>query len=355
MDRTQRLLNDFLRIQSPPIPDGHNPPLGNLGLTAHGVQGGEIAGNGGSLLLDSDQFVSNAFGLYFGVHEDHWGEITSTFGKEIVDIFGAWQDAPVNLLVTVANRRLRQMVVLLDIPFQEWLSSPNGWRWILVRAGISDDRPRPLRMPNDGCDIVVQFVLREDLQEKFRIRGRPWRKGHWLARVKVKVSASRGSGLAPRPLTPEIREAFNLGNQCTSYIDFRGDPSGLCMQFDLSDVLSVYVDENILKNAGRVKPNGETENPAGDAMFARLVMDTYRTLIFSLWKDEELDAFDVDDEQHRYTFTYSVLERVASYANTSVEEALNILKESPSRFSSLVEGSLNLLGSDNKILDLGGR
>ncbi len=210
-------------------------------------------------------------------------------------------------------------------------------------------------MPGDGSEILVQFVLSSELPERFRIQGRPWRKGSWLARVKINVAASKGSGLAPRPLTPEVREAFNLGQQCTSYIDFRGDPSGLCMERDLSEVLSVYIDMDLLERAGRVKPSGELENPAGDSIFARLVMDTYRTLVFALWRDDELETFDVDDEQHRYTFTYSMLQRVATYANVSIEEALNILKESPSRFCSMIEGSLNLLSSDNRLLGIGGR
>lgn len=355
MDETQRLLNDFLRLQSPPIPDGFIPPLGALALDPYGVNTGSIAGKGGTLVLDAEQYVTNSFGLYFGVHDDHWAEFTSTVGSELDKIFGRRQDAPVNLLVTVANRRLRQLVVLLDIPFQDWISSQQEWRWILVKAGNSKERPRPLRMPNDGCEIVVQFVLREDLDERFKVQGRPWRKGSWLARASIRVTAGKGTGLAPRPLTQEIRDAFSLGDRCTSFIDFRGEPSGLCMQRDLSDVLSVFIDEDLLSTAGRMKPNGESANLAGSPIFTRLVMDTYRTLIFALWNDEELDAFDVDDEQHRYTFTYSMLVRVATYANIAIEEALNILKDSPSRFSSLVEGSLDLLSSDNQLLELGGR
>ena len=354
MDETQKLLNDYLRIQSPPIPDGFIPPLGALALTPYGVNTGSIAGNGGTLVLDAEQYVSNSFGLYFGVHEDHWGDFTSTVGREIDKIFGRRQDAPVNLLVTAINRRLKQLVVLLDIPFQDWISSSQEWRWNLVKAGDSAERPRPLRMPNDGCDVVLQFVLREDLPERFRVRGRPWRKGSWLARATIKVTAGKGSGLAPRPLTPEIRKVYGLGDRCTSFIDFRGEPSGLCMHRDLSDVLSVYIDENLLSTAGQMKPNGESANPAGSSIFARLVMDTYRTLVFALWNDEDLDQFDVDDEQHRYTFTYSMLDRVASYSNISIEEALNILKDSPSRFSSLVEGSIDILSSDSQLLQLGG-
>ena len=350
MDRTQRILAEKLRVQCPRIPDGHEPLLGNQALLPHGVTGGAIAAPGGTLLLDMDQYTSATIGLYFGTHDFDWGEITRVAMDEIESIFGRLADAPVNLLVTVTNTRLRMKEVLVDLPIGDWLG--GSWRFDLVSAGGSSSRPRPMKMPQDGCSIHLQFVLRSDLPEKLRIQGRPWRKGSWLAKWEVKMTANRGSGLAPRPLTEEVRRLHGLGDACSSFVDIRGENSGICMASDLAEFLTVYIDIGLLAAASELKVNGEPVRPASNPLLGRIVMDVYRSLVFALNVDEELDSFDVEEDDHRRTFTYHLLSRVGEYAEVSAAEALNILKDQPNRFVALLEGSLRLLELDRSLLEL---
>lgn len=351
LDGTQKLLGEKLRVQSPRIPDGCLPAEGNQGLKPHGVPDGAIAAPGGTLLLDADQYTTNTVGLYFGLNDGDWSEISRKVGEEIDAIFGNRVDAPVNLLVTVTNTRLRMSHVVMEMPLTDWMYGET-WRFDLVHAGASPDRPRPLRMPQDGCAITVQFVLRSDLPEAFRRQGRPWRKGSWLAKWVVKVAANRGSGLAPRPLNAEVRRLRGLGDLCTSFIDLRSERSGICMAADLDEVVTVYIDEALLRSVSTLRRNGQPELPASDSLLNRIVMDTYRALIFAITSDEELDSFDVDEDDHKRTFTFHLLKRVSDYAKISEAEALNVLRDQPNKFIALLEGNLNLLASDNHLLTL---
>jgi len=355
MDGTQSELNKLLRVQSPRIPDGHNPPEGNLALVPHGVKDGSIVSPGKTLLLDSDQYTTNTIGLYFGTNESDWQRITSLAGKEIDAIFGRRQDAPVNLLVTVTNTRLRIHEVLIDVPFDTWVGNESSWKFDLVAAGNTPDRPRSLRMPQDGCTLTIQFVLRSDLPEKLRVRERPWRKGSWLAKWEVKISAAKGSGLAPRPLTKEVRDLHGLGNSCTTFIDFRGEQSGICLKSDLTEILAVYIDEELLNSASALDRKGGFLKPAGGAVLNRIVMDTNRALVLAISHDDELDSFDLDSDDHKRTFTYHLLGKVSSYADISEAEALLILKDQPHKFLAILEGSIDLLGSDKSLLELKGK
>lgn len=355
MDETQKALDLYLRVQSPRIPDGFQPAVGNMALTPHGVgDGGSIAARNGTVLLDPGQFVTNTFGLYFGTHVDHWQEMTRAVISDIERIFGKVADAPVNLLVTATNKRLRQMQILLNEPVSEWLGNDLEWRRTIVEAGNNSIRPRPFRMPQDGCEINVQFVLRDNLPQKLRVLGRPDRKGSWLARWVIKVSATKGSGLAPRPLTPEIRQINRLGDGCTSFIDFRGDYSGLCKLNNLADVLTVYIDQELLTRASEQNRNGEPICAASNSVITRIVMDTYRSLIHALSHDDQLTDFDPENTEDRYTFTFLLIEKVANYAAISEAESLNILRELPNKFMSLLEGANNLVMSDRALLNLKG-
>lgn len=352
MDVTQTLLNSLLRIQSPRIPDGLQPPLGSLGLTPYGVDNGSIAAPGGTVVLSPEEYKSNTFGLYFGVHEDDWGAITRAAIEDLERIFGKVSDAPVSLLVTASNTRLNQMQVILDTPFQDWCDHSDQWRWDLVSAGNNSGRPRPLRMPSDGCVLTVQFILREELVEGRRLTGRPWRKGSWLARARIRVAATKGAGLSPRPLTKEIRTLNGVGEHCTSFLDFHGDFSGFCFVRDLSDVLTVYIDEDLLLAAARRTSKGVLEHPGSLVLINRWALDTYRSLVHILSRDEQLSDFDVDLEEHRYSFTYQLLTRVHNYANLTFTEALNTLRENPDRFMALIEGSMLMKQSDSQLLNL---
>ena len=358
LDRTQTLLNHLVRVQSPPIPDGFQPPLGNQGLTPLGLRAGTgaIAAAGGTLVLDPIQFTTDAIGLYFGVNDDDWREFINVLDDDLRSLFGVSRHAPVSILVTATNTRLNQVVRLLQIPYAQF-AMEDDWRRVIVEAGDTDRRPRPFRMPMDGCTIRLQLVIHEDIPEPDRQPGKPWRKGSWLAKVDIRVKAARGSGLAPRPLTPEARARFGIGDRSSVYVHFPAGCEGLSRASDLSDRVSVFIDEGALAKASTMNANGHLSTPAGDALFMHWVIDTFRALVSGFLRDDELPDFDVDDDESRDTFLYGLLQQVSDSTQdgetaVSIEEALNILRDHPERFIALIEHSLDRLASDEHLLQL---
>jgi hypothetical protein len=353
MDDTQRLLNQKLRVQSPPIPEGFQPNLGALGVSLVGVTSGSIAAPGGTLVLDRQEYMSKAIGLYFGVHDDDWNEITRAVRDDLDKIFGRNSSPPVNLVVTLSNSRLRFVEKVIDIPYGEWMS--QSWRSRIAPAYADKRRPRPLRMPDDGCTITVQFLLAQDLPEKQRMSGRPWRKGSWLTRHEIKVSSARGSGLAPRPLTDAHRKRLQLGPLTTSFVDFRTYPChGICTATDLSDFLSVYIDEQLLLETLELDATGDHKRPGSGPLLTRLVLDVLRALVMAYSHDDELDDFDPTLEDHQRTYLYSLLSQINDANLASIEEALQILRDAPMRFIALLEHTLATATSDRRLLQLKG-
>lgn len=124
------------------------------------------------------------------------------------------------------------------------------------------------------------------------------------------------------------------------------------MVTDLSDVISVFIDEEALMKATELKQNGDFATPAGESLVMRWVMDTYRALVHSFSQDDQLDDFDPDSEDCRRTYLYALLLQVSDHGPISVEEALNVLKDQPNRFVALIENSLDLLAADTQLLQL---
>lgn len=350
LDKTQTLLNQMLRVQCPPIPDGYQPPLGNEGLKLIGVDDGFIAGAGGTLILSPEQYVGDSIGLYYATHEDDWQTLTSEAGKELDRIFGKRRNAPVSVVVTLTNTRLKQVQLVSCTPFGEW--SSGEWRHLLSERKTGADRPRALRMPADGCVLGIRFLLDKDLPEEHRVSGRPWRKGSWLAAVDINISASREGGLLPRPMNDTIRERFGLREHTTLFVEFRGEASGMYAVGDLSDVLSVYIDESLLKSATEENQKGELVRPAGGPLVNRWVIDTYRALIDRYSRDDRLDEFDPTTADHKRTFLYSMLQKVEDACHIPIDEALLILKDQPNRFAALFEHVLGLKVQDESLLQL---
>jgi hypothetical protein len=351
MDETQRVLSQKLRVQSPPIPDGFQPNFGALGVTLVGVASGSIAAPGGTLVLDRQEYLSRPIGLYFGVHDDDWNEIGRAVRDDLDKIFGKNSNPPVSLVVTLSNSRLRIVEEVLNVPYRDWMN--QSWRYRVAPAYTGKRRPRPLRMPDDGCTVTVQFMLHSDLPEKDRMSDRPWRKGSWLTRHEIRVSSARGSGLSPRPLTEEQRVRFGIGALTSSYVDLRAYPSsGICMAADLSDFLTVYIDKGLLLDAAELNARGDHRRPGGGPLLSRWVLDTYRALVHAWSHDDQLEHFDPALPEHQQTFLYSVLNQIEDAGLAGVEEALQILRDAPMRFIGLIEHVLATASSDRRLLEL---
>lgn len=352
LDRSQKLLNQFVRVQCPPIPDGMSASFGNGALTPIGVNEGAIAAPGGTLVLRKEHYVGEAIGLYFGVNEADWEELVTEMGHEIDAIFGRRGEVPVSVMVTLTNSRLKQVEILSVTPFDEWAS--GGWRHVIAKRVKGEGRPRALRMPADGCALGIRFVLHNDLPVDRRLPARPWRKGSWLAKVEIDISSAKGGGLLPRPMNDSIRSRFGLAAHTSLYVDFRGSTSGLHAATDLADVITVYIDEELLMGALEENAKGEPLRAAGGPLVNRWVLDTYRTLIEMLSRDDRLDEFDPDDPAHQRTFLYSMLSNVEGECGIAMDEALLILKDQPNRFAALYEHVLHLKQHDQRLLGLKG-
>jgi len=349
-DRVQRIFAQKLRVQSPPIPEGFQPPLGGTGLELIGVTSGSIAAPGGTLILDRDQYMNAAIGLYFGTHDDDWRQICREFQEDLKQVFGFLRNPPVNLLIVAYNSRLRQRAVLYNQPYTSWLYS-DSWRFSLVESG-NGNRPRPLNMPGDGCRLSIQFILSEDLPETERLADRPWRKGAWLSHHEIRIAAARGSGLAPTPLTDELRDKFGLGSKTTLYVALTSGSSGLSRVSDLSEVLTVYIDAQLLNAASEETKVGKSMRPRGEHLLTRWVLDVYRALIFAYSTDETLAEFDLSDTECRHSFLFSLLQKVAEAGLVPEEEALLMIRDHPQRLVALVEHLLAIRDSDASLLGL---
>lgn len=353
LERTQSLLNQLVRVQSPPIPDGYQPNFGGQGLKPIGLSEGtgSIAAASGTLNLSADEYMTNAVGLYFGTDQQAWSDLINELDDELLSLFGFSYAAPVSLLVTATNSRLNQMVELLNEPYSHFVDA-DDWRRIIVPPGDSKMRPRPLRMPADGCIITVQLMLNEDLPESHRAAGKPWRKGSWLCKVAVRVRAARGSGLSPRPLTASARERFGVGPFSSIYIHFPSGYEGLSTVSDLAGHMNVFIDENALMVATEVKNNGTLTAPAAEGILQHWVMDTYRSLVMAFLRDDSLTAFDLDHPEAASTYLYSLLQQVSEHGDIGIEESFLVLCEHPERFIALIENSLNKLATDHALLRL---
>lgn len=349
-DRVQRVFAQKVRLQCPPIPDGFQPQMGGQGVALIGVKNGSITAPGGTLVLDREEYIGAAIGLYFGVHEDDWREVAAAAQDDVRAVFGPGANPPVVLLITAYNSRLRQLAQLYEEKWDTWLYS-DSWRHLLVKSGTKD-RPRPFKMPADGCTITIQFVLSQDLPTAQRITGRPWRKGSWLSKHEVRVAAARGSGLAPRYLTDELRERFGLGSHTSLYVSLIDGSTGLSRVSDLSDAVTVYIDERLLKAAIEQNAKGAHVRPQGEHLVSRWVMDVYRALIHGYTLDETLSDFDLEDEECRRSFLYSMLTHLDDAGLVTKAEALLILRETPQRFVSLYEHVLSIKHADSRLLGL---
>lgn len=353
LERTQKELNRLLRLQSPRIPDGQQANLGNLGLEPVGVANGSITDPNGTLQLDRNRYLQDSLGLYFGTHDDHWMDLTQVAATEAEEVFGRGSRPPIKVVVTASNPRLKQVHVLREWDFDDWrYAGDQGWRCDLVKRGSGEQRPRPFRMPADGCVVTALFLLGKDLPIAERAPGRPWRKGSWLARADFRVTASIGNGLAPHPMNSEIRERFGLASHSTFFVDFRSEASGVCMATDLSRVMTVFIDEDLLKSAAELDVRNNPRRPAGGPLLNQWVMDTYRALVFHYLRDDQLSEFDPTTDSCRNTFLYSMLKTIKDEHHVTLQEAFLILKDQPFRFLALLEHNLAMKTSNELLLEL---
>lgn len=352
MDKTQEMMTRLIRVQSPRIPDGVQPPLGSQGDKPLGSESGSISKSNGTVVLTAEEYQTNSFGLYFGLEEASWNDFLKAIEEDLSSIFDA-VELPVALVATAVNSRLKKIVELLRVPYRTLISSPNTWRWDIVPPGKNELRPIPFQMPVDGCTIEIKFVLDSDLPQRLRAPGRPWRKGTWLARSSIRVSAGRGSGLAPRSLTNEIRRQFNLGESCSSFVEVLNDGEGVCMSVELDGLICVYVDPKILDAAGSVNNQGLPMNQNGALIFDKVASEVFHVLVMLFHGDELIEEFDPIDAECKRTVLFGMLERVAEYRGISEEEAFNTLKDRPAQFMAMHDGSMNLLNVDKALLGLG--
>lgn len=351
MDKTQELMTRLIRVQSPRIPDGFQPPLGSQGDKLLGTEAGSIAKPGGTVVLTAEEYQTSSFGLYFGLEESSWNEFVRAIQDDLNTIFEA-VELPVTLVVTAVNSRLKKVVELLRVPYRTLIGAPNLWRWDIVQPGNNSARPIPFQMPVDGCTIEIKFVLDSDLPQRLRAPGRPWRKGTWLAKSSLRASSGRGSGLLPRSLTPEIRRQFNLGESCSSFVEVLNDGEGVCMSSELDELICVYVDPKILDAAGSVNNQGLPANPNGPLVFDKVASEVFHVLVMLFHSDKLIEEFDPGTADCKRTVLFGLLERVASYRRIAEEEAFNILKSRPSQFMAMHDGSMELLKTDKALLGI---
>jgi hypothetical protein len=137
------------------------------------------------------------------------------------------------------------------------------------------------------------------------------------------------------------------------YVHVHGGAEALCRTADLSDVVTVYIDEESMKLAMELSPRGVAARPAGDALTNRWAMDTFRVLIYTMSGCDVLTDFDHESSDWNQSFLYLMLDRVhGAFPAIGIEEALLILRDDPARFTAMYEHVMGLVEGEKVLLSL---
>ena len=140
------------------------------------------------LTLSEEDYLNSEVVLWLGRKAEENQRFTDAVLAEIHSLYPRHPGA-VELVITANNKRLKMTDVLHRQPVKSKKDLPM--KIVLHEAGSKRPRPRALQTPGDGCEIVVEFLLGSDIDRTELLRDRAWRKGSWLARVAVGVTASQ--------------------------------------------------------------------------------------------------------------------------------------------------------------------
>lgn len=196
-------------------------------------------------------------------------------------------------------------------------------------------RPRALQASTSGARLFAYVAL---LTEQEQAPLRPWRKGHWLARVdfRIRVAESETSVFRPIPLGEAQRRELGLPAHTVRYFTLTDhDPF---RPYSDTEAPGFYVDEDLLMAIDRT-----AGSPQGRAMQADLVRDFIANLVLSCARQPS-ERMNRSWDELKDSLLGRVIRLTAGQNATPAEctQVLDLLWNDPARLIARVEHSLDL-------------
>lgn len=304
--------------------------------------------DGQALQVSRDVYLYEQFELFLFRHPADNAEFVDAAAREIRSMY-RFDPSIVHLVVQVHNKRLRMTDVVFDqpivggeIPLSIALAEKD-------RTGTAS-RPRGLCTPGDGCEVVVELLLAEDVPEERRSPGIAWRKGSWLARVAIRVTTGPvGGGPAPLPLDAEAREQFQVPANAQHYIRRLATGESILRKSSFDEVVEFYVDEPVLRSVV------EDPNTSTSALLQyRWILMCAEAVLAMAMAEDEFDAFDPTGDNSE-SLVRSILDRVVDGRSVrDVSAALELLKQDRGLFMAMLEDRAELVTRERMQLGLEG-
>lgn len=333
LDQTERLMRDGVQVVAI--------------ASATAEEDLSNAFHGQALQVSPDVYLHEEFRLFLFRHVTDNAKFVEAAAREIRAMY-RFDPSIVHLVVQVHNKRLRMTDVVFDEPVVGGGELPH----VIVlaekdRTGTVD-RPRPLRTPGDGCEIVVEMLLARDVPEDERRPGVAWRKGSWLARVAIRiVSGVGGTGPSPLPLTAEIRDQFEIPPNAQHYMRRIASGEAILRKAAFDDLVEFYVDESVFR-AVVEDPNTSDSK----LLQVRWILMCIDGILAMAMAEREFDEFDPEGE-HSDSLIRSILDRVVDGSGVrDVGAALDLLKQDRGLFMAMLEDRANLATRERALLGL---
>ena len=206
-------------------------------------------------------------------------------------------------------------------------------------------RPRALQASTNGARLFAYVAL---LTEQEQAPLRPWRKGHWLARVdfRIHVAESEASIFRPTPLDEARRRELDLPAHAVRYFTLNDhDPF---RPYSDTEAPEFYVDEEFLMAIDRT-----AGSPQGKAMQADLVRDFIADLVRScVMRSDERPNWSWDDLKDSLLGRIIRLTVGKNATPAECSQVLDLLWSDPAKLIAHAEHSLDLRRAMIKSVDV---
>ncbi len=236
--------------------------------------------------------------------------------------------AALGLVVVAYSRYLQLADVCFILPL-------NALETLERVHSFAPCRPRALQASTSGVRLFAYVAI---LAEQEQAPLRPWRKGHWLARVdfRIRVAESEASIFRPTPLDEARRRELGLPAHTVRYFTLNDhDPF---RPYSDTEAPEFYVDEEFLMAIDRT-----AGSPQGKAMQADLVRDFIADLVRSCaMKPDERQNRSWDDLKD--SLLGRIIRLTAGKDATPAEcsQVLDLLWNDPAKLIAHAEHSLDL-------------
>lgn len=191
-------------------------------------------GSGGSTMLDIGTYARTPIDLVLAEDDDSYTALLAdlTSGCEAAGL----SPDDLDLVVVASSSYLKIAQVVHRVRLSKLIDEGR------VVSLTDTERPLALQAPHGGC-VLDAYVALAGARDPAPLRA--WRKGTWLAQIRVTIRTDLGSvGFVPRPLTEETKVEFGLPSGTVRFVRL-ADESPLTPDVS-EDAVELYVDSDLL-------------------------------------------------------------------------------------------------------------